>query len=162
MSFHQPEWRISLKKTFPLDGKITGRSLWKVEGEKWFPLVRKSQLSLARLSSFFENCLLLIPIMLSTSSNKALTKKILFPLSRNPFALAGWRILENRFPQQDYGSSLKKDFPTNKKHVSTCWNDGLTKKCDPFDGKIAFTGTVDCYIRKWKKMFSTGHRSSLH
>ena len=89
--------------------------------------------------------------MLSTSSNKALTKKILFPLSRNPFALAGWRILENRFPQQDYGSSLKKDFPTNKKHVSTCWNDGLTKKYDPFDGKIAFTGSSWLLYKKMEE-----------
>ena len=38
------------------------------------------QLSLARISPFFENCELLIPIMVSTSSNIPLTKKILFPL----------------------------------------------------------------------------------
>ena len=50
MSFHQPENPFSLarmKKTFLLYEKITGRSLWNMKGKKWFPLARKSQLSVA-------------------------------------------------------------------------------------------------------------------
>ena len=46
---------------------------------------------------------------------------------------------KNRFPQQEYGLSLKTDFPTNKKHVSTSRNEGLAKKYDPVDGKNTFT-----------------------
>ena len=37
--FHQPEWRISLKNAFPLNGKkagVTGRSLWKMEKKNDF------------------------------------------------------------------------------------------------------------------------------
>ena len=30
--------------------------------------------------------------------------------------------------------------PANKKHVSTSRNEGLAEKCDPVEGKVAFTG----------------------
>ena len=60
----QPKIRISLKNTFPLDGKkIAGVS------EKWekngfhYP---EKQLSTRRISSFSQNCFLLIPIIVST------------------------------------------------------------------------------------------------
>ena len=94
---------------------------------------------LARTSSFFENCLLLILIMVSTNSNIVLTKQILFPVSRKSVCTSWMKVLENRFPQQEYGSSLKIDFPPNKKNVSTSGNETLAKKYDPVDGKIALT-----------------------
>ena len=43
---------------------------------------RKTSCPLARMSSFFENCFLVILIMVSTSSKMALTKEILFPQGR--------------------------------------------------------------------------------
>ena len=51
--------------------------------EKWRKIIstgRKSSFPPARISCFFQNCFLLIPIMVSTSSKIVLTKKILFPL----------------------------------------------------------------------------------
>ena len=47
-------------------------------------------------------------------------------------------VLKKSFPQQEYGSSLKIDFPANKKNVSTSGNERLAKKYDPVDGKNCF------------------------
>ena len=54
--------------------------------KKIVPASQKISCLLARISSFFENCLFLIPITFSTSSKIALTKKILFPLGRKSFS----------------------------------------------------------------------------
>ena len=119
LRFHYPKIRSSLKNTFPLDGeKMTGFS------EKWTKKMistsPKNSCPLARMSSFSQNCFLLIPIMVSTEWNST-DQKVLFPLGK-------WRILKNRFPLygnaastlknlwkieqvgvpwQEYGSSLK-------------------------------------------------------
>ena len=63
-----------------------------------FSINRKINCPLARMSSLSQNCFLLIPIMVSASSEIALTKKHYLHLAENPFALAGWRILKNTFP----------------------------------------------------------------
>ena len=58
--------------------------------------------------------------------------------------------------------SLKTDFPTNKKHVSTSRNEGLAKKYDPVDGKNTFTDNSWLMSRKRKKMVFTSHRIGSH
>ena len=58
----------------------------------------KVRCPLAIMSSFSQNCFLLIPIMVSSSSEIALTKKYCFHHAENPFALAGRRSLKNTFP----------------------------------------------------------------
>ena len=82
---------------------------------------------LARISTFFENCLFLIPIRFSASSKIALTKKILSPLGRKSFS-----------------NSWMKDF---EKSVSTIW-----KSCFYFKKslkKLVFNGSsskIDFYL----------------
>ena len=79
-----------------IDASIRRKNLWTKENsfqglsragvsEKWEKLVSTSQkisCPLARINSLFENCLFLIPIMFSTSSIIALTKKTMFSLGR--------------------------------------------------------------------------------
>ena len=60
--------------------------------------------------------------MISNSGKMALTKKLLFPLAENSFALAGSRILKNTFSL--YGSTastLKNIWNYPKKLVSSIW-----------------------------------------
>ena len=95
--------------------------------KKIVPASQKISCLLARISSFFENCLFLIPITFSTSSKIALTKKILFPLGRKSFS-----------------NSWIKDF---EKSVTTIW-----KSCFYFKKslkKMVFNGSsskIDFYL----------------
>ena len=95
--------------------------------KKIVPTSQKISCLLARISSFFENCLFLIPITFSTSSKIALTKKILFPLGRKSFS-----------------NSWIKDF---EKSVTTIW-----KSCFYFKKslkKMVFNGSfskIDFYL----------------
>ena len=95
---------------------------------------QKINCPLARMSFFSQNCLLHIPIMVSTNNEIALTKNYCFHQAENPFALAEWKILKNTFllygkaastlknlwkigknavHWQEYGSSLKTLLPDN-------------------------------------------------
>ena len=85
--FHQPKTRISLKNTFPLDRKKTGRGLQNMEKKMatnrkiviflLIPVMVSTNSEIAlnkkycftrqKMSSFFETCFPLIPIMVSTS-----------------------------------------------------------------------------------------------
>ena len=58
--------------------------------KKKIPTSQKNSCPLARMSSFSQNCFLLIPIMVSTQ-RKFTNQKILFPLGK-------WRMLKNGFP----------------------------------------------------------------
>ena len=71
---------------------ITGRSLLKME-KKRVLTSQKIRCPLARISSFLD-CSLLIPIMVATSSKIALTKKILFPLSRKSVCTSRMKDIE--------------------------------------------------------------------
>ena len=75
--FQKPKITISLKSTFPLEGKkLTGDSVkWR---EKIVCTSWKISFPLARMSFFSQNCFFLIPVMVSTSSKIALTKKYCF------------------------------------------------------------------------------------
>ena len=64
---------------------ITGKSLWKIE---------KKMISTSQKISFFQNCFLLIPIMISTSSEIELTKKVLFQLGRKSVCTSQLRNIE--------------------------------------------------------------------
>ena len=75
--------------------------------KKIVPASQKISCLLARISSFFENCLFLIPITFSTSSKIALTKKILFPLGRKSFSNS-W-ILKNPSPLYGKAASTLKN-----------------------------------------------------
>ena len=61
------------------------------------------------MSSFSQNCFLLIPKMVSASSEIALTKKYCFHEIENPFAIAECRILKNTFPQYGKAASTLKN-----------------------------------------------------
>ena len=130
ISFYYPESKMKdfVEKDVSNRPKkaITGRSLWKMK-KKIVPTSQKISCLLARISSFFENCLFLIPITFSTSSKIALTKKILFPLGRKSFS-----------------NSWIKDF---EKSVTTIW-----KSCFYFKKslkKMVFNGSsskIDFYL----------------
>ena len=72
---------------------------WK---EKMVSTSQKISCPVARISSFLD-CLLLIPIMVSTSSKIALTKKILFPLSRKSFCTSRFKDIKK------YVSTIQKN-----------------------------------------------------
>ena len=46
-------------------------------------------------------------------------------------------------------------FPVDKKLIFAGWNEGLVEKYVPVEEKLFPLATVDCYLRKWKKMVST-------
>ena len=104
--------RISLKITFPIDAKklsgVSGK--WR---KKMVSNSREISCPIARISFFFENCFLLISIMVSTSRKIVLIKKQ-FSLDRN--SISTNRILD----------LLKNTFPLNRKAASTLKN--LSKK----------------------------------
>ena len=65
--------------------------------EKWRKIIstgRKSSFPPARISCFFQNCFLLIPIMISTSSKIVLTKRILFPLGAKSVSTSWMKDIE--------------------------------------------------------------------
>ena len=78
---HQPKKRMSLKNTFALNGKRNWQGSANYE-EKIVFTCREISCPLAIMSSFSQNYSLLIPIMVSTSTEIALAKKILFLLGR--------------------------------------------------------------------------------
>ena len=101
---------------------ITGRSLRKME-KKMASSSQKIRYPLARISSFIENCFLLIPKMVSTSSKIAFFIKILFPQGRKSFCTSRMNDIEK------YVSTISKNFfhckkflKNRKKLVSTSRN----------------------------------------
>ena len=82
--FHQPRIRIYFKNTFPLDGKKTSSGLRKME-KKIISTSQKVSCQLAGMSSFSENCSLLIPktvFSLFYQQWNSTDQKVLFPLGR--------------------------------------------------------------------------------
>ena len=157
---------------------------------------QKISCPLARISPFLD-CLLLISTMVSTSSKIALTKKILFPLSRKsvctsrmkdiqnyvsttrkkcffienlwknrkkrcPLARV-WFILKNRLSLISLIVSISRKNSEWKKKcfLQTKYSFPLARVKDwlknmiQLKEKLLPLATVDCYLRKWKKMFST-------
>ena len=53
-------------------------------------------------------------------------------------------------------------FLVDKNLVFTSRNEELTEKYVPIEEKLASTVVVDCCLRKWKKMVSTGQKISFH
>ena len=100
--FHREEKHLKKRKRFPLARKSVSTSRnkrfhWKIRfcktekklaklSEKWREkIVSTSQkiiCPIERMRSFYENCFLVIPILVSTSCKIALTKKMQFPLAR--------------------------------------------------------------------------------
>ena len=125
--FHLKKRPLNKRNRFPLVIKSVSTSL--NEGFRWkrrkinyhwqesLKYVEKNdfhqpenQLSTSKKSSFSQNCFLLIPIMVSTSSEIALTKKYSFHWAENLFALAGWRLLKNMFPLHGKAASALKNW----------------------------------------------------
>ena len=78
--------------------------------EKMISTSQHIRFPLARMSSFFQNRFLLIPMMVSTSSEIALIKKYCFHWAENPFALAGWKKKKkNTFPLYVKAASILKN-----------------------------------------------------
>ena len=106
--FNKAEIRISLKNTFPLDGKKSCSCLRKMERKKMFCTIQKISFPPARMSSFSKNYFRLIPMMVSTSSEIAL-----FPLGR--------RILKNTFPLYGKAASTLKNIWWNWFPLAGMW-----------------------------------------
>ena len=93
--FQYLKYNFHWKQFFLFLGNNFKRILYQSQSQRIFCLVetifryfsQKISCPLAIMSSFSQNCFLLIPIMVSTSSEIALAKKIQFP-----------RILKNTFP----------------------------------------------------------------
>ena len=71
---------------------------------------QKTSCPLARISSFFENCFPLIPIMASTSRKIALIKKTPFPLGIKSVSTSQMKdLLKNAFPLYEKVTSTLKN-----------------------------------------------------
>ena len=79
--------KIRFEKYFSSRRKKTGRCLRKMEKKTMVFTSRKINCPLARISSFSQNCFLFIQIMVSTSSEIALTKKYCFHQAENKLFL---------------------------------------------------------------------------
>ena len=78
-------------------------------GKKWFSLARKSVVDKQEQSSFLD-CLLLIPIMVPTGGKIALTKKILFPLTRKFICTSRMKDIEKYASTYRKSASFQKIF----------------------------------------------------
>ena len=104
--FNKAEIRISLKNTFPLDGKKSCSCLRKMERKKMFCTIQKISFPPARMSSFSKNYFRLIPVMVSTSSEIAL-----FPLGRKSICNSWVKDIEK------YVSAIRKSCFHFKKYL---------------------------------------------
>ena len=93
---------------------ITGRSLLKMEKKMVFNS-QKISCPLATISSFLD-CLLLFPIMVATSSQIALTKKMLFLLSRISVSTSRMKDIEKEVSTYGKVASFWKISEQNRKN----------------------------------------------
>ena len=93
---------------------ITGRSLLKMEKKMVFTS-QKISCPQATISSFLD-CLLLFPIMVATSSKIALTKKMLFPLSRISVSTSRMKDIEKEVSTYGKVASFWKISEQNRKN----------------------------------------------
>ena len=93
---------------------ITGRSLLKMEKKMVFTS-QKISCPLATISSFLD-CLLLFPIMVATSSQIALTKKMLFLLSRISVSTSRMKDIEKEVSTYGKVASFWKISEQNRKN----------------------------------------------
>ena len=135
---------ILLKKKFLLDGTKLSLAGVCEKCKKMFCTAQKISCPLTRITSFFQNYFLLIPIMVSTSSKIVLTKKILFLLGAKSASTSWMKDIEKyvatiwksclyfkKFLKQSVsnGSSLKIDFPLISITVSTSRKNLTIKQC---------------------------------
>ena len=92
--------------------------------EKLVSTSQKISCPLARINSFFENCFFLIPIMFSTSSKIALTKKILFPLGVKSVSTSWMKDIEK------YVTTTRKSCFYFKRFLKKMVSNGASLKTD--------------------------------
>ena len=129
-----------------------------------FFATQKISCPLARISSFFQNYFLLIPIMVSTSSKIALTKKILFLLGTKSVSTSWMKDIEKyvatiwksclyftKFLKKlvSNGFSLKIDFPLIS--IIVCQQKKSDNKATLFsvDKKLDFTSRNEGLTEKY-------------
>ena len=89
-----------------------------------FFATKKISCTLARISSFFQNYFPLIPIMVSTSSKIALTKKILFLLGTKSVSTSWMKDIEK------YVATIRKSCCYFKKSLKKLVSNGSSLKID--------------------------------
>ena len=105
---------------------------------------QKISCPLARINSLFENCLFLIPIMFSTSSIIALTKKKLFSLGRKSVSTSQIKDVEKSI------ATIHKSYCYFKKSLKKFVSNGSSLEIDfPLISIIVSAGRKDLRIKQY-------------